>query len=147
MFEENKSIARSFMEDGWNRGDFARLDTIVAKNCRVHDPVFPNLTSGLDNLRDHMSGCRSGFPDLRFTIDDMIAERNEVVIHWTGRGTHKGSFLGMAPTNRSATVSGTDIYKIEGGKIVELWSDWNLLTLLEQLGLAATPKVEATTRR
>jgi steroid delta-isomerase-like uncharacterized protein len=147
MFEENKAIARSFMEDCWNRGDLERLDTIVAKNCRFHDPVFPTLTNGLENLKSHVSSCRTGFPDLRFTVDDIIAERNEVVIHWTARGTHKGNFLGMAPTNRSATVSGTDIHKIEAGKIVETWSNWNLLSLLEQLGLAATPKVEAAVRK
>jgi steroid delta-isomerase-like uncharacterized protein len=147
MVEDNKTIARKYMEECWNRGDVTRLDAIVAKNCRFHDPVFPNLNSGVENLKNHVSTCRSGFPDLRFTIDDIIAERNEVVIHWTGRGTHKGSFLGMAPTNRSATVSGTDIYKIEGGKIVELWSDWNLLTLMDQLGLATAPKTEATVRK
>jgi predicted ester cyclase len=66
----------------------------------------------------------------------MIAERNEVVLHWTARGTHQGQFLGMAPTNKSATVTGTSIYKLEKDKIVEQWSDWNLLSLLEQLGLA-----------
>ena len=84
--------------------------------------------------------CRNAFPDLRFTVDDEIAERNEVVIHWTARGTHKAPFLGMAPTDRRATVSGTSIYRFQGGKIVETWSDWNLMTLMEQLGLSVTPK-------
>jgi steroid delta-isomerase-like uncharacterized protein len=147
MFDENKTIAKSFMEDCWNRGDLGKLETVVAKDCRYHDPVFPSLTSGLDSLKKHISACRTGFPDLRFTVDDMIAERNEVVIHWTARGTHKGHFLGMSPTNRSAAVSGTDIYKIEGGRIVEQWSDWNLLSLLEQLGLAAVPKAEVAARK
>ncbi len=142
MSAENKAIAQKFMEECWNRGDVERMDALVSKDCRYHDQVFPSLTRGLDSLKQHISSCRTGFPDLRFTINDMIAERNEVVVHWTAHGTHKGQFLGLAPTNRSASVSGTSIYRIEGNKIVEQWSDWNLLTLLDQLGLATAPKIE-----
>lgn len=80
-------------------------------------------------------------------IDDMIAERNEVVLHWTARGNHQGEFLGMAPTNKSAAVTGTSIYKFEKKKIVEQWSEWNLLSLLEQLGLAKALKAEGETER
>ena len=143
MSEENKAIARRFMEDCWNRGDVGMMDAVVAKDCRYHDPVFPTLTRGLDSLKEHVETCRSGFPDLHFTLDDVIAERNEVVIHWTARGTHRAQFLGMPPTNRSATVSGTTIFKIDRAKIQEQWSDWNLLSLLEQLGLATGPRAEA----
>jgi len=106
--------------------------------------VFPNLTSGAENIKRHIRSCRSGFPDLTFTVDDMIAERNEVVLHWTCRGTHQAQFLGMAPTNRKATVSGTSINRIENGKISEQWSDWNLLTLLEQLGISGVPTSGST---
>jgi len=70
------------------------------------------------------------------TIDDTIAERDEVVIHWTVNGTHKGQFLGMPPTNKKASVTGTSINRIEGSKIAEIWSNWNLMSLMEQLGIA-----------
>jgi len=147
MPAENKEVARKFMENCWNRGDVSKAGEYVSTDCRYHDPVFPSLTSGLENLKQHISGCRAGFPDLRFTIDDMIAERNEVVLHWTARGSHQGEFLGMAPTNKSAAVTGTSIYRFEKKKIVEQWSDWNLLSLLEQLGLAKLPKAEGETER
>lgn len=124
---------------GDNQGKLDAVRELVSNDCRYH--VFPSLTSGVENIRQHISNCRDGFPDLVFTVDDMIAERNEVVTHWTVRGTHKATFLGMAPTNRKANVSGTAIYRIENGKIAEQWSDWNLLSLLEQLGVSATPKV------
>jgi len=135
------------MQDCWNRGDLEKIDGMVSKDCRYHDPVFPSLTSGLEALKRHIATCRTGFPDLRFDVNDMIAERNEVVIHWTAHGTHKGQFLGLAPTNRSASVAGTSIYRFDGGKIVEQWSDWNLLSLMEQLGLATAPKVEVGVRK
>jgi steroid delta-isomerase-like uncharacterized protein len=123
------------------------IDELVATGCKLHDPIFPSLTSGADNLKRHIELCRIGFPDIKFSIDDTIAEGNEVVHHWTTRGTHKGQFLGLAPTNRTATVSGTSIHRIEGGKIVEQWSDWNLMSLMEQLGLSTTPQTEAAKAR
>ena len=142
--DENKEIARRFVEECWNQGKLDEVRELVSNDCRYHDPVFPNLTSGAENLRHHISSCRSGFPDLTFTVDDMIAERNEVVLHWTCRGTHKAQFLGIPATNRTATVSGTSIYRIDNGKISEQWSDWNLLTLMQQLGVSSVPKGQST---
>ena len=140
---QNKEIAHRFMEECWNKGKLEMVHEFVAENCRHHDPVFPSLGSGAENIKQHISNCRSGFPDTHFTIDDTIAERNEVVIHWTVRATHKGKFLGMAPTNKKAAVSGTSIFKIENKKITEQWSDWNLMSLMEQLGVSMAPKPEA----
>jgi steroid delta-isomerase-like uncharacterized protein len=141
---ENKHIAQRFMEECWNHGKMDSIRELMASGCTFHDPVFPGLTSGADNMKRHIEMCRSGFPDLKVTVDDTIAERNEVVHHWTIRGTHKAPFLGMPATNRKATVSGTTINRIEGGKIVEQWSDWNLMSLMEQLGVSSVPKAEAT---
>jgi len=140
---ENKHIAQRFMDECWNQGKMDSIRELMASGCTFHDPVFPGLTSGADNMKRHIEMCRSGFPDLKVTVDDTIAERNEVVHHWTVRGTHKAPFLGMPATNRKATVSGTTIYRIEGGKIVEEWSDWNLMTLMEQLGVSSMLKAEA----
>ena len=143
MSAGNKDIARRFMDDCWSQGKLDGMRDLVSDKCTIHDPVFPSLAAGVESLKRHIMTCRNGFPDLRFTIEDTIAERNEVVLHWTGQGTHKGEFLGMPPTNKKATVSGTSIFRIDNGKIVEQWSDWNLMSLMEQLGLAATPKTEA----
>jgi steroid delta-isomerase-like uncharacterized protein len=140
---KNKEIAQRFMEECWNRGDTGAMRDLIADNCSYHDPVFP----GVENIPQHIASCRSGFPDLRFTIEDMIGERNEVVVHWTARGTHTGPFLGMEPTNRPCEVSGTSIYRIEGGKVVEHWADWNVMTLMEQLGISAAPRAEQNVNR
>ena len=137
MSSENKKISRKLMEEGWNRGREEVVDELMSSQCHFHDPVFPSLTSGAENYKQHIRTCRNAFPDLKFTIEDEIAERNEVVLHWKLHGTHRGMFLGMQPTNRSATISGTTIDRIEKGKIVERWADWNILGLIEQLGLAS----------
>ena len=143
MSAGNKDIARRFMDDCWSQGKLDGIRDLVSDKCTIHDPVFPSLAAGAESLQRHIMTCRNGFPDLRFTIEDTIAERNEVVLHWTARGTHKGEFLGMPPTNKKAVVSGTSIFRIDDGKIVEQWADWNLMSLMEQLGLATTRKAEA----
>lgn len=144
--DQNKQIARRYYEECWNQGKADRLSQLVSRDCRIHDPVFPNLVSGLDRLTDHLGMCRKAFPDLQFTIDDTIAERDEVVVHWTARGTQGGPFLGIPPTHKAASVSGTSIFRIQNQKISEQFIDWNLLTLLEQLGAATAPKVQVMTR-
>ena len=141
---DNRQIVQRFMDECWSQGNLNTVMELVANDCRYHDPVFPSLTSGAENIKNHIQTCRSGFPDLRFTIDDTIAERNEVVIHWTGTGTHKGQFLGMPPTNKKASVTGTSIFRIEDGKIVEEWANWNLMSMMEQLGIAMAPQAQSS---
>src|SRR5258708_7223901 len=123
-----------------------RLDKYFAKDCRYRDPVFPSLAPGVDSLKRHITMCRSAFPDLRFSLDDTIAERDEVVVHWTANGTQEGPFLGVAATRKIATVSGTSIHRIKNQKIVEQFVDCTLLTLLEQVGGATPPKVHFPSR-
>src|ERR1700738_1645470 len=140
---DNRQIVQRFMDECWNRGNLDTVMELVAADCRYHDPVFPSLTSGAENIKNHIQNCRNGFPDLMVTIDDTIAERDEVVIHWTVNGTHKGQFLGMPPTNKKASVTGTSINRLEGSKIAEMWSNWNLMSLMEQLGIAMAPQTQS----
>jgi steroid delta-isomerase-like uncharacterized protein len=146
ILDQNKDFTRRFYEECWNQGKTERVDQYVAKDCRYRDPVFPSLAPGVESLKRHITMCRNAFPDLRFSLDDMIAERDEVVVHWTANGTQEGQFLGVAPTRKTATVGGTSIYRIKNQKIVEQAADWNLLTLLEQLGAATAPKVQVASR-
>ncbi len=141
---DNRQIVQRFMDECWSQGNLNTVMELVANDCRYHDPVFPSLTSGAENIKNHIQTCRNGFPDLTFATDDTIAERNEVVVHWTGTGTHKGEFLGMPPTNKKASVTGTSIFRIEDGKIVEEWANWNLMSMMEQLGIAMAPQAQSS---
>lgn len=132
--EENKRICRRLVEEAWTLGTLHTVDETVASDCRFHDPAFPSLPPGAESYKQHIHMCRVAFPDLSCSADDILAERDEVVIHWTVRGTHKGKFLGLDPTNRAVMVSGTSIHRLEDGKIVELWADWNSQALRDQLG-------------
>ena len=138
--DQNKQVVQRFVEECWNQGNLNKASEFLTDQVRYHDPVFPNLNAGLQNARNHIDECRRAFPDLKFTIDDTIAERNEVVLHWTVRGTHKGQFLGMQPTNRKVTIDGTSIYRLEGAKIAESYANWDLASLMAQLGVVEVPK-------
>ena len=88
---------------------------------------------------------RGAFPDLHMTIEDVIEQRDRVVIRWTGRGTHTGELNGLAPTDRTVEVTGITIQRIAGGRVAEAWSNWDTLGLLQQIG--ASPLRGAWSRR
>ncbi len=138
--DENKQIVRRFVEECWNQGSMNKISELLADQVRFHDPVFPNMNPGIQNIQNHIETSRKAYPDLKFTIDDTIAERDEVVVHWTACGTHKGQFLGMPATNRKITVDGTSIYRLEGSKIAESHANWNLASMMGQLGVFEVPK-------
>jgi steroid delta-isomerase-like uncharacterized protein len=137
--DENKKIVQRFMEECWNQGNLNKAAELLVDQVRFHDPVFPGLNAGIQNIKNHIEGCRRAFPDLKFTIDDTIAERDEVVVHWTAGGIHKGAFLGMPATNRKVSLDGTSIYRLEGSKIAEGHANWNLATMMAQLGVIEIP--------
>ena len=138
--EQNKQVVQRFVEECWNQGNLNKASEFLTDPVRYHDAAFPGLSPGIQNVKNHIEATRRAFPDLRITIDDTIAERNEVVLHWTARGTHKGQFLGMQPTQRKVTIDGTSIYRLEGSKIAESHANWNLASMMAQLGIAEVPK-------
>jgi steroid delta-isomerase-like uncharacterized protein len=147
MLEDNKTLARKVYEECFTKGKLDLVDEIYSKDCAFHDPVFPQMGAGAESMRRHIQMCRNAFPDLRFTVNDIIAEKDEVVIHWTATGTQQGQFLGVQPTHRNASVTGTSICRIKNGKIFEQFADWNLLTMLEQLGAATAPRQTTAAQR
>ena len=81
----------------------------------------------------------TAFPDLQFTIDDLLAARDKVVARFTARGTQTGEFQSIPATGRTAAVSGIAIYRVSEGKVVEQWLEYDQLGLLQQLGVIPTP--------
>ena len=143
LVDSNKRLAYRFIDECWNGGDLATVPELIAGHCHYHDPVFPHMVAGVESMQHHIQRSRRAFPDMKFTITDTIAEGNEVVLHWTASGTHRGEFLGIAPTKQNALISGTSIYRIENGKIAEEWVNWNLMSLMAQLGVKTAPDLLA----
>ena len=133
QLEENKALVRRLFEDLWNQGKLDVADEIFATDYIFHDPVAGEVR-GPEGFKQFVSMYRIAFPALQFRIEAQIAESDKVVTRWTSTGTHKGELMGIPPTGVQATSTGIAIGRIAGGKIVEVWSNWDTLGLLQQLG-------------
>jgi steroid delta-isomerase-like uncharacterized protein len=139
MSEQNKALARRSIEEIWNQGKLAVIDELVASDATFHDPSVPGgKFTGPQGMKQFVQIYLGAFPDVRLTINDQIAEGEEVVTRWTATGTHSGELMGIAPTNKRATVTGVDIDRYQGGKVVEAWASYDMLGLLQQLGVVPT---------
>lgn len=133
--EENGALVRRFVEEIFNRGDLNVVAELVAPDYLHHDPTTREFGSGIEGFRQLIRFYRSAFPDLSITLDDQIASGDKVVDRWTGRGTHQGKFMDMAPTGKQVTASGISIHRISGGRIAETWNNYDALGMLQQLGI------------
>jgi len=137
--KENKALTRRFIEE-WNKGKTAAMaviDEMYATNFVSHGDKD---IRGIKNIKQSTSEEFSAFPDQHFTIDDMVAEGDKVAMRITMTGTHKGEYMGAPPTNKKITIRAITIERFAGGKIVEEWGMYDTLSLMQQLGLAPTPK-------
>jgi steroid delta-isomerase-like uncharacterized protein len=134
MSEENKALARRWAEVVMNQRNLDAVDEIYASNFVGHDPAMPEDMRGVGGAREFYSMYQSAFPDAEITIEDQVAEGDKVVTRWTGRGTHQGELLGVPPSGNRVEVSGVTISRIEGGKVVEEWDNYDALGMMQQIG-------------
>jgi steroid delta-isomerase-like uncharacterized protein len=137
--EENKAVTRRFLEEIFTAGNLALVEELFAPDYVLHDPSVPQEVRGPEGMKQYVAMYRAAYPDTRFTIEDQIAEGDEVVTRWVGRGTHQGELMGIAPTGRVVTVTGIEIDRIAGGKIEETWVSYDALGMMQQLGVAPSP--------
>jgi predicted ester cyclase len=138
MAEEDKVVARRLYEEVFGSGDLELLDDIALDEYVEHNPL-PGQGRGLRGLKDRVAALRDALAP-RFTIEDVIAEGDKVVVRWTNSGSHVGEFAGIPPTNKDFTIGGIDIYRVEDGKLAEHWDVVDQLSLLQQLGLLPSPE-------
>lgn len=131
--EANKKTVARFYERVLNGGDLGALEQLATPDYEEHDPL-PGQGTGRDGLRDRVQAIASAFGQ-RFTVEDVIAEGDRVVVRWTGSGTHVGEFMGIPATGRSFTIAGIDVYRVVDKKMAEHWHVVDQFALLQQLGL------------
>jgi len=142
MSEVNKTIVRRLFEEVWNKGNLSVADELFTPNYDHHDPSTPDFGRGPESEKKRATLYRTAFPDLRLTIEDIIAEGETVVARWSCRGTHKGDLSGIAPTGKQFTISGVSIARFSGSKMAEGYVNWDALGLMQQLG--AVPETAKT---
>ncbi len=134
MGDDTKRIARRIIDEAFNSGRLEVADELIASGWIEHDPAIPDPVTGPEGFKRVTGGYRAAFPDLNVTIEHQCAEGDTVCTRWTARGTHQGEFWGVAPTGREVTVSGITMDRIQDGRMVESWTNWDTLGLLQQLG-------------
>jgi steroid delta-isomerase-like uncharacterized protein len=135
--EANKILARRVFEEVLNGRNLNLLDELAVPDYIEHNPL-PGQSTGIEGIRDRYTTLFKAF-DSQFTIDDVIAEGDKVVLRWTQAGTHIGPFLGMPRTDRSFRTTGIEIWRVENGKLAEHWDVVDVFGLLMQLGLLPQP--------
>jgi steroid delta-isomerase-like uncharacterized protein len=134
MSEKNKSIVRRSFEELFTHGDLDVADEVFASDYVGHDPALPQEIRGPEQFKQFVMMYRNAFPDLELTVEDQVAEGDEVVTRFTARGTHRGELMGIPPTGKKVVVTGISIDRMKDGKSVESWTNYDLLSMLQQLG-------------
>lgn len=136
--EQNKAFIQRVTEEFYNQGKIELAEQFYASTYVHHDPASPQVRDR-DGLKEALRAFRAGCPDLQITTDALFAEGDTVTKRWTYHATHTGDLSGLPPTGRRITMSGLELFRLAGGKIVESWLAYDNLSLMQQLGIIPTP--------
>lgn len=136
--DDNKHVVARFVEELWNERNLAIAEDIFDENWQTHQlqsgsPVVPT-PRGPSVIKAHVTDWLSGFPDLKFTVEQMFAEEGQVISQLAMDGTQTGQWPGIQPTGKRVTIRMITIHRIRNGKIIEDWVLVESLGLLQQLG-------------
>jgi steroid delta-isomerase-like uncharacterized protein len=137
--ESNTDLVHRYFEVSFNKGDTSVIDEMFAADYLHHDPANPDSIGGVDDVRHHISTLRGAFPDIVFSVEDLVAEDSRIAVRWSATLTHTGDYFGIPPTMKSAVVTGINTWYFTDGKAVEGWVNRDDLGLMQQLGLAPSP--------
>ncbi len=135
--EENKAILRNWVDQAWNKGNYSLATEVLSPSYKLNDPSAHGTSTGPESFKQFVSQYRTAIPDLTLKIEDMVAEGNKVVWRWHASGTHKGKLMGISPTGSHVELSGIVFSRFEKGKLVEDFSNWDTLGLLQQIGVVS----------
>ena len=116
MSELNKKVVHRLFEEVWNKGNLPLADELFAPTYEHHDASTPDVGRGPESEKKRVTLYRTAFPDLRLTIEDIIADGETVMARWSCQGTHTGDLSGIAPTGKQFTISGVSIVRFANGK-------------------------------
>jgi steroid delta-isomerase-like uncharacterized protein len=134
---DNRSIHRRIFDEGVNQHDIERVDDLISPEYVNHD--MPAPAPGREGFKQVMAMFFTAFPDMKVTIEDVIAEGDKVVSRGVFTGTHQGDFQGIPATQKSVRVKYIDIWRFEDGKAVENWVQIDTMGMMQQLGVIPGP--------
>lgn len=131
MSTENRARSRRWFDEAWNQRNQDTIDELLSPDCIGHLELGD--VPGIEAFKQVQAQFFSAFPDLRITVEDTVAEGDNVVVRWRASGTHSGDGLGHEPTDQPISVRGITWLRFQDGKMVEGWDAWNQGALFQQL--------------
>jgi len=136
--EQNKKVLERVIEEAYSKGNVDVLDELFAPNFIEHQAgILPPTVEG---VKRSIAYLRGAFPDMKLTIEEIIANGDKTWARITGRGTHRGPFMGLPPTGKSFAITIMDVCRFENGQIVEHWGVADQLAVMVQLGGLPRPQ-------
>ena len=137
--DDPKAIVTQYYDEIANQSDSVKvkqaMDTLLGSHFEFYPPNNVDPATGSLVHLEFLRVERTTFPDLEWTVVEMIAEDNAVAVRWTVTGTQEGDFQGLPPTGNKIDLFGMDYFKLEDGHIAELHRYFDVLTLARQLGI------------
>jgi predicted ester cyclase len=134
--EQNRTIARRIAEELFNQGKLSVADELFKPDFAGH-PEMEGSPRGVQGLKQFVTDLRGAYPDLHYSVEDVIADADRFCMRVSASGTFKNAFMGMQPTNKHASWTEVHISRVSGGKVVETWHTMDMLDLFLQLGLVS----------
>jgi steroid delta-isomerase-like uncharacterized protein len=133
----NAEVVHRWFEEVWNHRDLAIVDELLSENSISHGlmDVEGNVRRGPAGFRMLFDAFTNAYPDMHVAIDKTVSEGDYVVVHVMVTGTHLGEGIGVAPTHRHVRFTGFCLIRVENGKIVEAWNQYDFMTMYQQLGV------------
>lgn len=142
MSASNKEVIRRLYQQVWNERKLEVLDQLISKTHALSDTMMVGASVGPEVYKRNVKRFVTAFPDLHFTVEDYVTEKDKVVASWSVTGTHKGEFIGIAPTGKKICLSGITIHQLADGKILDSFAIWDALGLLQQMDIALPVHLE-----
>ena len=134
MSEQNKALVMRFYEEVFNGRNVNAVDDICARDFVDHN-AMPGQGPGTQGLKEMFALYLTAFPDMKTTVEEMVAERDLVVTRFSVEATHKGELFGAPPTGKRVRSHGIDMLRIRDGKVAEAWHQGDDLVVLMQIGV------------
>ncbi|WP_258297040.1 ester cyclase [Paenibacillus peoriae] len=131
--EANKQQMHRFTEF-INTASVKLAEELIAPDAIFYVPAREDAMKGPDGYLAIIQMMRTGFPDIQWTLKEMVAEGDKVAARFIMRGMHQGSFFGFPPTGKTIEVQAMNFYRFSGGQIVEEYGQPDMLGLLQQIG-------------
>jgi len=135
MATDSVRFVETWFEEVWKKGRLSAIDEMLADDAVMHGlGEACQDTRGSDGFKPFVERLRGAFPDIEVTIEQTIEQGDLIASRWVARMTHTGDDLGVPATGRQVSVTGMSIARLENGKMVEGWNNWDMMSLMQQIG-------------